>query len=106
MSLILAQFVSEVLLTMCIVYQDLKYLNYLKKQNYKSYLFHHLFKSSLVLKFNIFNDKFTTSFFISFHPSPIGFRTVYCLVSGHVTIMFYNSKAYTNQNIQFKRIST
>ena len=70
MSLILAQFVSELLLTMCKAYQD-----FCNQTVYRNIIIGlicsiNLLKPSLFLKFNTFINIFTTFLFNSFHPTP------------------------------------
>ena len=71
MFLILTQFVSELLLTMCKAYQD-----FYNQTVYKNIIIGlicsiNLFKPSFFLKFNTFINIFTTLPFNSSHPTPM-----------------------------------
>ena len=71
MSLILAQFVSELLLTMCKAYQ-IFYNKIVYKNRIIGLIYSiNLLKSSLFLKFNTFINIITTFHFNSSHPTPM-----------------------------------
>ena len=80
MSIILAQFVSELLLTMCKVYQ-----NFYDQSIYTNIIIGlicsiNLLKSSLFLKFNTFIHTLTTSHFHSFHPTLMHYHIVFLVL--------------------------
>ena len=71
MSLILAQVVSELLLTMCKTYQDFYNQTFYKNISIGLICSITLLKPSLFLKFNTFINIFTTFPFNSSHPTPM-----------------------------------
>ena len=71
MSLILAQFVSEILLTMCKAYQDFYNQTVYKNRIIGLICSINLLKPSLFLKFNTFINVLTTFSFNSSHPTPM-----------------------------------
>ena len=79
MSIILAQFVSELLLTMCKAYQDFYDQTIYKNRIIGLICTINLLKPSLFLKFNTFINIFTTFPFNSSHPTPMHLSDV-CLV--------------------------
>ena len=88
MSLILAQFVSELLLTMCKAYQDFYNQTVYKNMIISLICSINLLKTSLFLKFNTFINIFTTFPFNSSHPTPMhlldclfGFMDMLCYLT-------------------------
>ena len=71
MFLILAQFVSELLLTMCKAYQDFYNQAVYKNRIIGLICSINLLKSSLFLKFNTFNNILTNFPFNLSHPTPM-----------------------------------
>ena len=71
MSLILAQFVSKLLLTMCKDYQDFYNQTVYKNKIIGIISSINLLKPSLFLKFNTFINILTTFPFSSSHPTPM-----------------------------------
>ena len=91
MSLILAQFVSKLLLTMCKVYQD-----FYNQTVYKNIIISlicsiNLLKPSFFLKFNTFINIFTTFSFNSSHPTPMHLSDV-CLVFVDMLLCYFTTR--------------
>ena len=105
MFLILAQFLSELLLTMCKVYQD-----FYNKTVYTNKIIGlicaiNLLKPSRILKFNTFIHNLTTFHFHSFHPTPMHLLD-FCLVLRFVVVLLYQSRGSIKSCIQLKQSNT
>ena len=105
MFLILTQFLSELLLTMCKVYQD-----FYNKIVYTNRIIGlicsiNLLKPSYILKFNTFIHNFTTFHFHSFHPTPMHL-SYFCLVLRFVVVFLYQSRGSIKSCIQLKQSNT
>ena len=103
MSLILEQFVSELFLTMCKVYQ-----NFYNQIVYKNRIIClicsiNLLEPSLLLKFNTFINILTTFPFNSSHPTLMHLLSC-CLVSRFVDVLFNKSRSSIKSSIQLKTI--
>ena len=92
MSLILVQFVSELLLTMCKIYQDFYNQTVYTNRIIGLICFINFLKPSLFLKFNTFIHNLTTIHFNSFHPTPMHLSNV-CLVFRFVAMLFNKSRS-------------
>ena len=88
MSLILAQFVSELLLTMCKAYQGSYDQTIYKNKIIGLICSINLLKPSLFLKFNTFINIFTTFHFNSSHPTPNASIRLFVWFCGYVVVLF------------------
>ena len=91
MFLILAQFLSELLLTMCKVYQDLYNKNVYTNRIIGLICYINLFNPSLLLKFNTFIYNLKKFHFPSFFRTPMHLSD-FCLVLRFVVLLFNKSK--------------
>ena len=106
MSLILAQFVLELLLTMCKAYQDFYNQIVYKNRIIGLICSINLLKPSLFIKFNTFINIYTTFYFNSSHPTQM--HLSYCL-SGfyvYVVVLFNSENVHLDQQFNSEKCNT
>ena len=106
MSLILAQFVLEILLTMCKAYQDFYNQTVYKNRIIGLICSINLLQSSLFLKFNTFINILTTFLFNSTHPTPNASIKLFVWFPDLLLCCLISQKVHLNQTFNSEKFNT
>ena len=106
MSLILAQFVIELLLTICKAYQDFYNQTVYKNITIGLNSSINLLQSSLFLKFNTFINILTTFFFNSTHPTPNASIKLFVSFPDLLLCCLTGQKVHLNQTFISEKFNT